>query len=145
MSKKKIVLSIVFSVFAVVNVVLYLIFKEQYLDTLKYIYSLLNEPLPIVGVTTFAVLIFLWRVIITARYGEGAVNKIKAEYQKQKEELKSENEEKQKVIENQDKKINFLYNFIIQLCNIIPNKKVKELGKGLDYGKEGINDNTEKE
>ena len=145
MSKKKIVLSIVFSVFAVANVVLYLIFKEQYLDTLKYIYGLLNEPLPIIGVTALAVLIFLWRVIITARYGEGAVNKIKAEYQKENEELRAEFEEKQKLIEDQNKKINELNNFLIQLCNIIPNKKVKELGKGLGYGKEGINDNTEKE
>ena len=56
-------------------------------------------------------------------------------YEKQKEELKSENEEKQKVIENQDKKINTLYNFLIQLCNIIPNKKVKELGKELNNEK----------
>ena len=132
MSKKKIVLSIVFSVFAVANVVLYLIFKQQYLDTLKYIYGLMNEPLPIVGVTSVAVLIFLWRVIITARYGKGAVSKIELEYQKEKEELKAEFDEKAKLIEEQNKNIKELQNYIIQLCNIIPNKKVKELGKGLN-------------
>lgn len=135
MSKKKIVLSIVLSVFAVANVVLYLIFKEQYIDTLKYLYGLMNEPLPIVGVTSVAVLIFLWKVIITARYGQGNINKIKAEYEKEKEELYSELKEYNELIESQKDELKKLQEYFTKLCSTIRNKKVRELGEEY-YGRE---------
>lgn len=135
MSKKKIVLSIVLSVFAVANVVSYLIFKEQYIDTLKYLYGLMNEPLPIVGVTSVAVLIFLWKVIITARYGQGNINKIKAEYEKEKEELYSELKEYNELIESQKDELKKLQEYFTKLCSTIRNKKVRELGEEY-YGRE---------
>ena len=147
MNKKKVILSILLAVVAIANVVLYLIFKEQYLDTLKYIYGLLNEPLPIVGITSLAVLIFLWRVIIAARYGQGNLNKIKAEYEQEKQELLKQINQYKDLLNNQNLKIDNLENYIVQLCEIIPNKKVKELGEGLKdgKGKETVNRNTEKE
>lgn len=134
MSKKKVILSIILSLFALANVVLYLVFKNQYLDTLKYLYGLLNEPLPIVGVTTLAILLFLWQVLVHTKFGNIAINKIKKEYDEQKSEFDNQLKQNQELIEAQNAKIEELKDYIAKLCGIIRNKKVRELGEELNHG-----------
>ena len=58
--------------------VLYVINPTMVKEWFEYVVDLLNKPLPIVGLTTSAVLIFLWQVIVRVRFGKGAIN----EYQK---------------------------------------------------------------
>ena len=135
MNKKKVAGIIILLVLGVANVVLYLIFKQQYLDVLKQIYNVLNEPLPIVGITSFAVLLFLWKLIITARYGQSNINKIKDEYEKEKEEQAKVIAEYNEKLKQANEKANELNEFLIKLCSLIRNKKVKQLAEELNNGK----------
>lgn len=147
MSKKKIVFIVLLLSFVIANVVLYLIFKEQYLNTLKDGYELLNKPLPIVGFTSAAVLFFLWKIIITSRYGEIAVNKIERKYNEKNENYEKIISVQNKIIARQDEKIDKLENYIIKICDTMTNKKIKEIGqdikKDLSYGEERINSEAE--
>lgn len=145
MSKKKVAGIIILLILGIANVVLYLIFKQQYLDVLKQIYNVLNEPLPIVGITSFAVLLFLWKLIITARYGQGNINKIKDEYEKEKEEQAKIIAEYNEKLKEANEKANELNEFLIKLCSLIRNKKVKQLAEELNNGKETIDSKTEEE
>lgn len=145
MSKKKVAGIIILLVLGIANVVLYLIFKQQYLDVLKQIYNVLNEPLPIVGITSFAVLLFLWKLIITARYGQGNINKIKDEYEKEKEEQAKIIAEYNEKLKEANEKVNKLNDFLSKLCSLIRNKKVKQLAEELNNGKETIDSKTEEE
>lgn len=146
MSKKKIVFIILAVVFGVANTVLYLIFKQQYLDVLKQAYDLLNEPLPIVGITAASLLIFLWQVIKAAKFGEGRINKIERKYQEKSDADDAKIEKQNKVIKLQDAKIAKLENHLIKVCEVMPNKKVKAVGaevkKESFYGEERINNET---
>ena len=144
MNKKKIILSIIFTIFAVANVVLYLIFKQQYLDVLKQGYDLLNRPLPIVGVTTIAVLIFIWRMVIAFRYGEGNLNKIKKEYREQLASQSDLLKEYDNKLEEAHKEIDEMNKFLVKLCDLLRNQKIKQLAEELNHG-ERTNSDSEKE
>jgi len=127
-------------------VVFYIIDKDNCLATVEYAIELVNQPLPVVGVTTLAVLIFLWKVIITTNYGKSKL----AQYEKAKQEIISE---KEKFIEDANSKISLLEqqnkdleNKLSYVCSLSTNKKIKDYGKELDtYGKETTNIDTEKE
>lgn len=137
MSKKKLIFIIIAVVFGIANVVLYLIFKQQYLDVLKQGYDLLNEPLPIVGVTASAVFIFLWQVLIRAKYGNAKISAIRNEYAEKNEAYENKIEKQDKLIKLQNTKIIQLENHLIEACNTMPNKKVKAIGKKIE--KESFN------
>lgn len=146
MSKKKIVFIILAVVFGVANTVLYLIFKDQYLDVLKQIYNLLNEPLPIVGITAVSLFIFLWQVFVRVKYGKGALKEIKNEYAAKSEAYEAKIEKQDKIIKLQNTKITKLENHLIKVCEVMPNKKVKAVGKQVEkesfYGEERIDGET---
>ena len=44
-------------------VLLYIIDKTNATNTLDYIVEILNKPLPIIGITTGAVLLFVWKFL----------------------------------------------------------------------------------
>ena len=146
---KKALKIIVISVLAcclVATIVLYAIFPTQTKDVLTNIWATLNTPLPIVGVTTVASLVFVWQIIIRTNYGKKALSNIKEEYQAKYEQLKSEKEKLEQEREENKEQIEYMKKCIIELCALIPNKKVNDLGdkfvKGLDYGEKTTNSET---
>ena len=146
MSKKKIIGIIALIVFGIVNTVLYLIFKDEYLDVLKQAYNLLNEPLPIVGITAASIFAFLWQVLVRSRYGKGQINAIERKYQEKSEAYEATIEKQNKLISLQDAKIVKLESHLITALNVMPNKKVKAIGKEIEkesfYGEKGIDSET---
>ena len=130
----------------VAGIVLYIIFPNETKDVLTNTWNVLNTPLPIVGVTTVAVLFFVWKLVFSTNYGKKALSNVKSEYQKKYEELKAEKEKLEQEREENKEQIEEMKEYIIKLCALIPNKKVNDLGdmfaKGLDYGEETTNSET---
>ena len=84
----KIIGIILLSLLFIAAIVLYAIFPTQTQDVLTNIWAILNTPLPIVGVTTIAILFFVWQVIVRTNYGKQAIANIKEEYRAKQDELK---------------------------------------------------------
>ncbi|MBO7716029.1 MAG: hypothetical protein J6S85_20865 [Methanobrevibacter sp.] len=120
--------------------VLYAIYPNQTKSVTEQVWATLNTPLPIVGVTTVAILIFLWQVIVKTNYGKKALAKIQKEYEEKYNALL---EEKEKIMiekENNQKEIEYLRSRIIDVCKTIPNVKVNKIGQDIEqeneYGNE---------
>lgn len=120
--------------------VLYAIYPNQTKSVMEQVWATLNTPLPIVGVTTVAILIFLWQVIVKTNYGKKALAKIQKEYEEKYNALL---EEKEKIMiekENNQKEIEYLRSRIIDVCKTIPNVKVNKIGQDIEqeneYGNE---------
>ena len=142
----KIIGIVLLSLLLVAAIVLYAVFPTQTKDVLTNIWAILNTPLPIVGVTTVAVLVFIWQIVIRTNYGKKTIANIKEEYQAKYEELKAEKDALEQEREENKEQIKDMKECIVELCALIPNKKVNDLGdkfaKGLDYGKKTTNSET---
>ena len=142
----KIIGIVLLSLLLVAAIVLYAVFPTQTKDVLTNIWAILNTPLPIVGVTTVAVLVFIWQIVIRTNYGKKTIANIKEEYQAKYEELKAEKDALEQEREENKEQIKDMKECIVELCALIPNKKVNDLGdkfaKGLDYGEETTNSET---
>lgn len=106
---------------------------------LDYVKELLNQPLPIIGITVGACLIFLWKLIITSNYGKKKIaiydQKIK-ELDKAYQEFVDKTNSKVAFLERENKE---LTTKLANACKLSTNKKIKDYGKELDaYGKETI-------
>ena len=116
----------------------FIINKEGTMYWINYFVDLLNKPLPIVGVTTAAILIFVWRLFVSTKFGQNTINEIKREYQEKYDQLKAEKDALEQERKENKEEIEKMKNCIIYLCSLIPNKKVNDLGdkfaKGLEYG-----------
>ena len=121
----------------------FIVNKEGTMYWINYFIDLLNKPLPVVGITTSAVLIFIWRLVVATNYGKKKLN----EYDEKQAKLE---EEYEKFIESADSKINelskenvVLKGFIVKVCELSVNQKIKNYGKELlGYGKETTNIET---
>ncbi|MBR1985032.1 MAG: hypothetical protein IKA31_04750 [Clostridia bacterium] len=146
---KKKVIKYIFIGLLFAGIITFLVFyitKTNYTRTfINNVWAFLNKPLPIVGVTTIAVLFFIWKVVVATNYG--------------KKKLQELNEEKEKIIKEKNDFINKAngelqkcYNKISDLrhelanaCNLSTNQKIKALGKEIEYGKESSNNNSKEE
>ena len=130
----------------VAAIVLYAIFPSQAQDVLTNTWAILNTPLPIIGFTTLAILLFAYHVFVRTKYGKGAINDIKREYQERYNKLKAEKDALEQERKENKEEIESMRKCIVDLCALIPNKKVNDLGekfaKGLDYGEETTNSET---
>ena len=123
--------------FGIYVLVSFIVNKDGTMYWINYFVDLLNKPLPIIGVTTLAVLLFIWKVIISSNYGKAKL----LEYEKERQELKREHKE---FVDDADSKINELLakneqlrNELAKVCALSTNKKINEFGKALEnYGKE---------
>lgn len=129
--------------------VLYAINPDMVKEWFEYIIDLLNRPLPIVGITSAAVLIFLWQVIVRVRFGKSALNQYEQKYQDNRamilEEKQNIAEERKEIAqERKDNRamIGELRNQLVEVCKTIPNLKVNELGKKIE--KESVDNEQEK-
>ena len=141
MKKLNKVLGIILAILGVALIVLYVIFPIQFKECFEYAYGLLNEPLPIVGVSLFAILFFVWKIVKYIRdiKPHEEIAKMREEHEKY---IVSSNKEKQELLE-QNKE---LKGYIAHICELSTNQKIKNFGKELlGYGKETINDKPKEE
>ena len=127
-------------------VVLYIIFPTDTKNALSYFWQMLNTPLPIVGITTVAVLTFVWQFFANSQYGKKRINECNQEIERLKKEKEEfvlgANEKIKELLENNAE----LKGYISHICELSTNKKIKDYGKELlGYGEETTNSNTEEE
>ena len=126
-------------------IVIYFVDKALADSILDSVIKFVNQPLPIIGVTAGAILLFIWKVIVTTNYGKKKLE----QYDAKQKELEQEYE---KFVNAADGKINDLINEnsalreqLSHACLLSSNKKIKDFGKELNsYGK-GTNSDTEEE
>jgi len=126
--------------FALYVLISFIVNKDGTMYWINQVIDWLNKPLPIIGVTTLALLIFVWKVVITTNYGKSKLlaydNKVK-ELEHAKEEFELAANEKIKDLENENKE---LKGFICHVCELSTNQKIKHYGKELEkYGEETTN------
>lgn len=147
MNKKlKNALIIIGVVLFVALITLYVIFPNEFKDTLALIKDFVNQPLPIVGVSLVTVFIFVWRCFVASKYGKKALNELREENAK----LRQENQEFKNDIETRfisvENKIIGEHEIIGKVCGLSTNQKIKNYGKELlCYGREETVDNKPKE
>ena len=141
MKKLNKILGIILAILGVALIVLYVIFPIQFKECFEYAYGLLNEPLPIVGVSLFAILFFVWKIVKYIRdiKPHEEIAKMREEHEKY---VVSSDKEKQELLE-QNKE---LKGYIAHICELSTNQKIKNFGKELlGYGEETINDKPKEE
>ena len=141
MKKLNKILGIILAILGVALIVLYVIFPIQFKECFEYAYGLLNEPLPIVGVSLVAILFFVWKIVKYIRdiKPHEEIAKMREEHEKY---VVSSNKEKQELLE-QNKE---LKGYIAHICELSTNQKIKNFGKELlGYGEETINDKPKEE
>lgn len=143
---KKVFKIIGFSLLAllgVVLVVLYILFPTDTKNGISYFWSLLNQPLPIIGVTTVAILTFVWQFFAHSQYGKKKINECNQEIERIRQEkedfVKGANEKIKELLENNAE----LRDYISHICELSTNQKIKNYGKEiLGYGEETTNSET---
>ncbi len=116
-------------------------------DWIKQAWEWCNQPLPIVGISLVTIIIFLWRVLVSTNYGKKTIAKLqtiaddtKTATDKTLEEMKAENENYRKQIEDMQAQIELAKGVLSQVCTSSRNKQVKELA---DMLKETTEDESE--
>ena len=113
---------------------------------LDYAKELLNQPLPIIGITVGTLLIFLWRVFVSTNYGKKKIAEFKQELaniKREHEQYKIDSEKDKQALKQENQ---VLREQLANVCELSTNKKIKDYGKGLlEYGKETKDLDTEKE
>lgn len=142
MNKKlKYALIIVGLILALALVTLYIIFPTEFKATADYIWQKVNEPLPVIGVSLLVIAYATYKAIKYVRQTHPSKelhemreehNKYVANIEKEKQELKEQNEE--------------LKGYMAHICELSTNQKIKNFGKELlGHGKETINDKPKEE
>ena len=111
-----------------------------------------NKPLPVVGVSTLIVCIFIWKIFASSSLGKFQINKLKGICKETKEDAKSTREYVDNSTKNllakldeKQKQIDELKSFIKEFSKNIPNIKLQEiiheyLGDSEDDNKEETKD-----
>lgn len=110
----------------------FIINKDGTMYWLNYIWDLLNKPLPIIGITTLALLLFVWNVIVFVRKNQPA--KELAELKKEHAQYVEDSEQEKQEIR---KSCLDLLEQLIHICELSTNQKINNFGKELEnYGKD---------
>ena len=114
----------------------YLLDTDGAVRFMKYIVEFINRPLPIVGVTIAAVLVFVFKVIVSINYGKKRIG----EYEANMNQMKEDYEAFKKFIEEEKNKLAKLNdetrNQLAIACQLSTNKKIKDFGKELNHEEE---------
>ena len=126
------VLAIILAFLGIALIVLYLVIPTQFKECFEYVYGLLNEPLPIVGVSALALGYITLQIVkyIRTTHPSKELNEMReshnqymANSEKEKQALKEQNNE--------------LKGYIAHICELSTNQKIKDYGKELlGYGRE---------
>lgn len=133
----KIILSIVLALLGIGLIVFYVIDPTSAKSLLKKAISVLNQPLPIVGITVGALLIFVWRLIISLNYGKKTLETYNSKLLEIEQAKKEFFEKANAKINELEQNNQALRSQLSAVCELSTNKKIKDFGKGLlEYGKE---------
>ena len=139
----KIILSIVLALLGIGLIVFYVIDPNSAKSLLKKAILVLNQPLPIVGITVGALLIFVWRLIISLNYGKKALETYNSKLLEIEQAKKEFFEKANAKINELEQNNQALRSQLSEACELSTNKKIKDFGKGLlEYGKETNTETT---
>lgn len=150
---KKILISvavILVVLFVAAYAVLFILYPEQTKSWTLTAWDWLNEPLPVVGVSTLFVLFFLWKIFASSSFGKKKINELRELLNNTQTELEDKNKIANDrinslIIENDELKIKLeeAVNIIKEICETSPNKKIQAIGDKY-YGetKETIDNET---
>lgn len=109
-----------------------------------------NQPLPIVGISLVAIIVFLWRVFVSTGYGKKTIAKLtalseetKANSEKALEDAKRENAELKKELADMQEQLALATNVLSKVCETSRNKAVKEAGESLSKTEDAVAVETE--
>ena len=142
MNKKlKIALYIIVGVLSIVSLVGYIFWKEQTTYIFECIIDFINRPLPIVGVSTVIVLGFVYKIFVSTKYGKKALKELNddkdkffGQAQEYKKNLDEQTELTKALVNAHQQEIDLLKNYLVELCELSPNVKLKELGEKIKQG-----------
>ena len=148
MNKKLfIILVCIFGTLLTAYFILLGVFHDTMIKYTLLVWEKLNEPLPVVGMSTLMVLILVWKLFSSSSFGKKQINEFKRNAQETKdrfEELKANYEEKineyEEVINKYEQLIKEYEEYFTKICEVIPNKKVKQIGVEFNERKETVND-----
>lgn len=116
---------------------------EQFKEFMLTAWEWLNQPLPIISVSVLFLLVFAWKVFKSTKFGKKQLVAMERKIANSEEKLEIKKQElevlKQQIIAKNkelEEKLEKVDEFIIKLCNTIPNRKVKELVKEIKDGEE---------
>ena len=130
--------------------VLLSLYPEQTKNWTMTAWEWLNKPLPVVGVSTLFILIFLWKIFANSSFGKKKISELKELLNATQTELENKNKIANDrinnlIIENEElkNKLEEAINIIKEICKTSPNKKIQAIGDKY-YGetKETINNET---
>lgn len=97
--------------------------------------TLVNQPLPIIGVSTIAVLFFAYKVFVSTKYGKKVLGEIKEEVKSYKEkyddkcrELEEKKHEIECLVNAHQSEIDLLKGYLEKVCSTSTNQKIKQIG-----------------
>lgn len=144
-NKSKKVLSIVLLSLVVALGITYIVFyciKPTQTQTITWqVFDYIcTKPLPVIGISGLTLLIILYKIIKFAINHKGIkMSELQKELKQLKEELEKSKEESNKQSEDIkvfiNESLDRLDDFNKNLCNLLPNKKIKQLGEET-YGKD---------
>lgn len=132
MKKLNKVLGIILAILGVALIVLYVIFPIQFKECFEYAYGLLNEPLPIVGVSALALGYIALQIVkyIRTTHPSKELNEMRESHNQ----YVAKSEEEKQALKDQN---NELKGYIAHICELSTNQKIKNYGKELlSYGRE---------
>ena len=121
MNKKlKIALWIIFGVLAIAYIICYIVIKEQTLAFTNHVIELVNKPLPIIGVSTVILCLFIYKCVISTRFGKKRLQEYKNELNETKRELAEKEKELDAIIKGFQEKLDVIEeNVVSQKRSII--------------------------
>jgi len=106
---------------------------EPVTEWIKTAWEWMNNPLPIVGVSLIAVIVFLWRFLSSTSFGKKALKKLSADFEETKkstseqlEAYRSENERMKEELASREEELAMLQATLGVVCSTSRNKQVKE-------------------
>lgn len=123
---------------------------EPVTDWIRSAWEWMNNPLPIVGVSLIAILVFLWRFLSSTSFGKKALKKLNADFEetkkstsKQLEAYRAENEKMKAELASREEELAMLQATLGVVCSTSRNKQVKEAYQALKQSEE-VQDDGEK-
>lgn len=106
---------------------------EPVTEWIKTAWEWMNNPLPIVGVSLIAILVFLWRFLSSTSFGKKALKKLSADFEETKkstseqlEAYRAENERMKEELASREEELAMLQATLGVVCSTSRNKQVKE-------------------
>ena len=118
------------------TLVSFIVNKDGTMYWINYIIDLLNRPLPIIGITTLAILVFVWKIIIATNYGKAQLLKYEKKQQELEQNYNDFIETCNNVLNELNAQTSNYQEQLSKLCALSTNKKIKDFGKELANGKE---------